>query len=211
MTRGVDESIFYIVPVNADSYRIDSFKLAKQIIDSGFVPDFVLPIWRGGAVPFTYVTESLAREGFEFDHFPVQGISYRGPGKRGVVGVRSLDEAIEIINGRRRDKNGQIRKYKKIIVGDDVFDEGETAYAFKQNLDKHVEHDKEIKVATVYWKPYANKTPIVPDFVVRPFEKQLIDGREKMPWIVFPHEISDLSDEQLKRYYPDVYDIFLGK
>ena len=35
--------------ISADELLIDSFKLAKKIYESGFQPQFIVGVWRGGA------------------------------------------------------------------------------------------------------------------------------------------------------------------
>jgi|TARA_Y100000310_G_scaffold243910_1_gene248589 hypothetical protein len=35
--------------ISAQSLLIDSYKLAKKVLDSGFKPDFIVGVWRGGA------------------------------------------------------------------------------------------------------------------------------------------------------------------
>lgn len=203
--------MFYKFPLNENDYKLDSFRLARRIFDSGFMPDFVIPIWRGGAAPFLYVTEAFKRYGIDCEHAPAQGYSYNGVGKQGEVGIRSIDEIISIINGQIPDKNGVNKIYRKILLGDDVFDSGKTMLAFVEKLKKELKHEYKAKIATVYWKPYANKTNIVPDFFVRRFDPITVGGEEKFPWIVFPHEVSDLSDDELRIYYPNVADILLNE
>ncbi len=35
----------------AQSFMDDSFKLAEKIHNSGYIPDVVIGIWRGGSIP----------------------------------------------------------------------------------------------------------------------------------------------------------------
>ncbi|GEM_PF-4580878 len=63
--------------------------------------------------------------------------------------------------------------------------------------------DAEVKIATPYWKPHANKTEHVPDFYV---EKVEIDSQGRWPWIVFWWEgPEDLSRDQLKQHFPSFH------
>ena len=55
----------------------------------------------------------------------------------------------------------------------------------------------EIKIATVYYKPANNKTNRTPDFFVHETDR----------WVVFPHELKDLSDEEMKKGKPELYRI----
>jgi len=42
------------------------------------------------------------------------------------------------------------------------------------------------------------------------YDGHTFDGKKKLPCIVFPYEVNDLNDEQLKRYNSDVYHILVG-
>jgi len=49
-----------------------------------------------------------------------------------------------------------------------------------------------IKVATAYYKPSRNRTDLIPDFYVHQTED----------WLVFPHEIKGLSEEEILKHKP---------
>ena len=55
----------------------DSYRLAVQIFDSGFRPDFIVGVWRGGSTVGIYVQECLQYLGVETDHIAIR-TSYRG-------------------------------------------------------------------------------------------------------------------------------------
>ena len=55
----------------------DSYRLARQIYLSGFRPDFIVGVWRGGSTVGIYVQECLQYLGVETDHIAVR-TSYRG-------------------------------------------------------------------------------------------------------------------------------------
>ncbi|MBT6583947.1 MAG: hypoxanthine phosphoribosyltransferase, partial [Gammaproteobacteria bacterium] len=54
---------------------------------------------------------------------------------------------------------------------------------------------KTIKIATPWYKPDRNTTDIVPDFFVH----------ETDQWLVFPHELSGLSDEEIAADKPEIW------
>jgi len=54
-----------------------------------------------------------------------------------------------------------------------------------------------MKVACIYWKPEKNETDIVPDFY-------LLKTNE---WIVFPHELENLTPEEIKEKSKEIYEI----
>ncbi|MFN5778628.1 MAG: hypoxanthine phosphoribosyltransferase, partial [Novosphingobium sp.] len=53
------------VYLTADRLLEDSFALANQVLDSGFVPTHIVGIWRGGAPVGIAVQELLAYRGVE--------------------------------------------------------------------------------------------------------------------------------------------------
>ena len=52
--------------ISADELLIDSFKLAKKIYKSGFQPQFIVGVWRGGAPVGIAVQEYL--DWYEYDY-----------------------------------------------------------------------------------------------------------------------------------------------
>ena len=55
----------------------DSYRLAVQIYKSGYRPDFIVGVWRGGSTVGIYVQECLQYLGVETDHIAIR-TSYRG-------------------------------------------------------------------------------------------------------------------------------------
>jgi hypoxanthine phosphoribosyltransferase len=55
----------------------ESFRLAAKVFDSGFRPDFIVGIWRGGSSVGIYVQECLQYLGIGTDHIAIR-TSYRG-------------------------------------------------------------------------------------------------------------------------------------
>ena len=55
---------------------------------------------------------------------------------------------------------------------------------------------KNIKIATLYYKPEKNKTNLKPDFYLH----------ETNSWIVFPHELENLSLKEIKLKDSKIYD-----
>jgi len=156
--------------LSADEYLLDSFRLARLIMDSGWIPDLIIPLWRGGAPVGICIHEF-----FDYHHFPVshcvlQCKSYCGIGKSsGHVVFANLDAVCAVLSAE-----------KKVLVVDDVFDSGRTVEAVREKLTPLC---GELRVATVYWKPAANKTDGKPDYYLRKTEE----------WLVFPHEMDGLS------------------
>ena len=60
---------------------------------------------------------------------------------------------------------------------------------------------REVRIATVYWKPARNRTALKPDFFVH----------ETDAWLVFPHEINGLTVDEIRRNKPEAAMILRGE
>lgn len=166
--------------LSADEFLRDSWRLAAKITSSEWKPDKLLALWRGGAFAGMAVHEFFKVKGWEIAHLPMKCKSYSGIG----------ENAGEVVFTLGREIFGRIKAGEKILVIDDVFDTGKTAKAIKTKLEGI---GAEPRIATVYFKPNKNQTDIKPDY----YTKELGDN-----WIVFPHELEDLSAEELEAKDP---------
>ncbi|MDP6524167.1 MAG: phosphoribosyltransferase family protein [Kiritimatiellia bacterium] len=159
----------------------DSFCLADQIYRSGYRPDVILVLWRGGTPVGIVVHEFLLYKGIETYHAVVKAESYSGIGRRTKVTVDNLGDVLERIDGESR-----------VLVVDDIFDTGWTVQEVRRILSARTGH---VKVATLYQREGHNQTDVSPDFCYRQTDR----------WIVFPHELMDLSPEEIKMKDESIY------
>jgi uncharacterized protein len=180
--------------ISPSDLRLDSFKLGSKVVLSGFKPDFLVAIWRGGAPIGCYVHEFLKKCGMTVDHIAIRTSRYTGIDKTsesGKIEVHNLGYLVE-----------RLTPESKILVIDDVWDTGLSIQAFKSAL-----HDKlgekcptDIRVATIHFKPKRNKTDQKPDYFVH----------ETDAWLVYPHELEGLSLEEINRFFGgEVLDLIL--
>jgi len=151
----------------------DSFVLARQIYDSGFVPDVLIVLWRGGAPVGVSIHEFLSYKGIETYHTVVKVASYSAIAQRRTPVIEHFDRVLKEITGE-----------SKVLVVDDIFDSGSTMQAVAERLSPVTAH---VKFATLYFKPEANTTELEPHYYVRKTKR----------WIVFPHELKGLSEEEI--------------
>lgn len=182
MAGGTDK-----VYVDAREYLRDSWRLAKAVLDSGWKPDVLLALWRGGAGAGVSVQEFLKVKGISPRHMPVKCHSYVGIGAHSAE-VR-FEHADSVFAG--------LRPGEKVLVVDDVFDSGRTAAAVRGKLESL---GCEMRMACVYWKPTRNETALTPDYHVR----------EVDDWIVFPHEIEGLTSEEVAQKDPLLAGLLAG-
>lgn len=165
--------------VSARTLLLESIRLARRVHDSGFRPDFLIGIWRGGAPPGIVLHEYFRMQGHDPYHTSIKTQSYRGV-QRGTQGVeiKGLEHVIDVVEARDR-----------LLLVDDVFDTGHTMAAIRDAIRTRARRNApELRVATVYYKPNKNETPIQPDW----WQVQTDE------WIVFPHELEDLSEAEIR-------------
>ena len=167
--------------ITASSLLQDAFRLAARIHASGFRPDFIVGIWRGGTPVGIAIQEYFEYLGLETDHIAVRTSSYVGIGQRGkTIRVHGLHYIVEEANADNT-----------LLIVDDVFDSGHSVEALLRELsDKmRLNMPRNVKIATPWYKPASNETELKPDFYLHETEK----------WIVFPHELAGLSFEEIAR------------
>lgn len=178
----MDDGKIYIA---ANELLADSFRLGWQVLDSGFAPTHLVGIWRGGAPVGIAVQELLEYQGHHCDHIAIRTSSYTGIDSVGPeVRVFALGHLIDTLNPDDR-----------LLVIDDVFDSGRSIEAFLRELRLRCRHNtpREVRIATVYWKPARNSTALKPDFFVHQTDA----------WLVFPHEINGLTVDEIRRNKPE--------
>lgn len=161
-----------------------SFALANQIIESGFVPTHMVGIWRGGAPIGIAVQELLEARGIECDHIAIRTSSYTGIGQQArQVKVYALGYLIDTLDCE-----------DSLLIVDDVFDTGKSVEAFINELQLRCRRNTPatIKIATVFYKPSKNQTALVPDYYIH----------ETEDWLIFPHELDGLTEEEIIQNKP---------
>jgi hypoxanthine phosphoribosyltransferase len=172
--------------IDALTLLVNSAKLARQVWDDGYRPNYIIGVWRGGTPPGVAIHEFFRLRGLEPYHTTIKTQSYSGMQRgHGAVEIKGLGHVIDVINAT-----------DKVLIVDDVFDTGHTMVAILAEIAAQARRNApECRVATVYYKPEKNETEFEPHYYT------VADNR----WIVFPHEIDGLSDEELRRHRPDIY------
>ncbi|MFT4811383.1 MAG: hypoxanthine phosphoribosyltransferase [Paraglaciecola sp.] len=175
--------------ITAQQLLEDSFRVAAQVYESGFRPHFIIGIWRGGAPIGIAVQEYFDFKKVETDHIAVRTSSYYGIGQQSkTIKVHGLHYLIE--NANTDDS---------LLIVDDVFDSGRSVEALMKQIKKlsRANMPKDVRIACPYYKPQNNKTDIVPDYYVH----------ESDEWLVFPHEISGLTPDEIIKGKTDLKNV----
>ncbi|MEM8564404.1 MAG: phosphoribosyltransferase family protein [Pseudomonadota bacterium] len=163
----------------------DAYALGVEIVNSGFKPDYLIGIWRGGTPVAIAIHELMDVLGIKTDHFAIRTQSYEAMGRRGnSVGVEGLSYL------QTRAKAGD-----SVLLVDDVYDTGLSAQQVVTDL-RHLYAGKpaDIRIATPYYKPKNNLTGREPNFFLKTTDQ----------WLVFPHEIEGLSLQDIRDHKPEL-------
>ncbi len=166
--------------ITSQSLLEDSFRLASQVFEDGFRPNFIIGIWRGGAPIGIAVQEYFEFKNVPTDHIAVRTSSYYGINQQSKeIRVHGLHYLVENANAD-----------DSLLIVDDVFDSGRSVEALIKQVRKlmRLNLPKDIRIACPWYKPQNNKTEIVPDYYVN----------ESDEWLVFPHEINGLSEQEIR-------------
>lgn len=175
--------------ISAQQLLEDSFRLGANILNSGFRPNFIVGVWRGGSPVGIAVQELLHYFGVHSDHISIRTSSYTGIGERaGHVRVHGLSYMI-------RNANAE----DSLLIVDDVYDSGLSIQAIIETI--HVKARRnapgDIRVATAYFKPGNNRTDRAPDYYVHSTDN----------WLVFPHELDGLSMAEIVESKPGMREL----
>lgn len=164
--------------LSANQLLDDGFEIGFRILESGYRPDLLLAIWRGGTPVAIAVQELLSYCQVPHHHFPIRTRHYSGIDQRhDEVVVEGLDTALAVGGSPQR-----------ILIVDDVHDTGLSIARVIADLEAHFTNaPPEIRVATPYFKPGRNRTQRIPDYYLHATEQ----------WIVFPHELIGLSPGEI--------------
>ena len=166
--------------ISASSLLRDSFRLASKIHNSGFRPDFIIGIWRGGSPVGIAIQEYFEFVGIKTDHIAVRTSSYTAMGEASkVINVHGLHYIIENVNAGN-----------SLLIVDDVFDSGRSIEALIDQFSQktRLNMPQTVKIACPWFKPEKNQTDLVPHYYLHETDK----------WIVFPHELVGLDFEDIK-------------
>ena len=100
--------------IQADQLLKDSFNLAWKIFESGFKPDYIIGVWRGGAPVGIAVQEFLDFLDIPSDHIAIRTSYYSGiDSRKDEVQVYGLNYVIR-----------KIKSEDSLLIVDDVYDTG---------------------------------------------------------------------------------------
>jgi hypoxanthine phosphoribosyltransferase len=175
--------------LDAQDLLEDALRLGVQVVNSGYRPDYIVAIWRGGTPVGIAVQEVLAWAGIKTDHIAIRTSSYSSIDKRGhhvrIHGLRYLVERIDADD--------------KLLLVDDVYDTGLTMQAIIDKLRRkaRLNAPEDIRIAVPWFKPERLLVDRVPDYTLH----------ETSHWIKFPHSLEGLTDEEIRAHRPQIWKV----
>ena len=171
--------------ISSDSLLEDSFSLAWNVYESGYRPNYIVGVWRGGAPVGIAVQEFLDVLGVSSDHIAIRTSYYSG--------INETKDKVQVYG-----LNYIIRKLEaedSLLIVDDVYDTGLSVEHIIKDLEVACKKNTpEIRIATPFYKPSKNKSGRKPDFFLHETDK----------WLVFPHELQGLSEQEIKLNKPEL-------
>ena len=176
--------------IAANDLLLDSFQLAANIVDSGFKPDFLVGLWRGGSAVGIAVQEGLDFLGCKTDHIAIR-TSYRGQEDYSEM----IDKAGAIRVHGLRYLHERVCAEQSMLIVDDVYSTGSSVAAVINQLSRKTRRNlpKDIRIATVWYRP-SDKTLRTPDYFVH----------ETSDWLALPYELAGMSPEELVQNRPEL-------
>ena len=173
----------------------ESFRLGVEIYNSGFRPNVVVGLWRGGSTVGIYVQECLQYLGIETDHIAIR-TSYSGvndymamvqnPKQR--IRVHGTQYLLETLNADDR-----------LLLIDDVYSSGNTLEVVTNRLKKRLKRNmpEDTRAATIWVRASAHRRRRKPDFYLHETDR----------WLVLPYELSGLSEAEIAEHKPLVAEL----
>lgn len=176
--------------IAANDLLLDSFQLAVNIVNSGFKPDFLVGLWRGGSAVGIAVQEGLEFLGCKTDHIAIR-TSYRGQDDYSEM----VNKADSIRAHGLRYLHERVCAENSMLIVDDVYSTGSSVNAVIQQLSRKSRRNlpQDIRIATVWYRP-TDRTLRTPDFYVH----------ETADWLILPYELSGLSLAELREHKPEI-------
>ena len=154
-----------------------SLELGMKIYDSGYKPNYISGIWRGGIQTAINIQELLEYLNIKTKNIFIGSSSYSN--------VEKQNTEIKVFGHSDIIKN--LTKDDKILLIDDVYDTGLTTQKVIEEIYNKCKTTPDIQIATIYFKPKNNKTNRKPDFYVYKTKR----------WLVFPHELVGLYLDEI--------------
>lgn len=170
--------------IQEQDLMLDAYRLGVSIVESGFRPNFIVGLWRGGSAVGIVVQECLQHLGIDADHISLR-TSYRGA--ESYQHLIENEETIRVHGTQYLLEN--MNASDSLLIVDDVYNTGLNVQAVIRRLEKKMRRNvpQDIRIAVPWYKPANNKTGREPDYFLHTTHD----------WLVLPYELTGLSKEEI--------------
>lgn len=150
-----------------------SYELGRRILASGWKPDAVIGLYRGGVFPAIVIEDYLRSNGIKAFHFPLHCCSYD------VDKAESISAEVKVLDFPEYVLKS-VPAWKNVLIVDDICDTGKTLEAVKNKIKEagKCQVSFNFRTACLIWKP--DVCDASPTWWIREASED--------EWIVFPHE-----------------------
>lgn len=189
--RRIDQKLF----IEEQELLLDGYRLGVSIFNSGFRPDFIVGIWRGGSAVGIVVQECLQYLGVDTDHISIR-TSYRGKSTYQEI----IDHAESIRVHGAQYLYETMNAGDRLLIVDDVYSSGLNTKAVIDRLSGKMRRNMpgEVRIAVPWYKPGRNRTGRIPDYYLY----------ETDQWLVLPYELNSLTLEEIYQHKTGLAQIF---
>jgi hypothetical protein len=171
--------------LTADDLLIKSYELARKVYFDNYFPTHLIGLWRGGTPIAIAIHEFLHYTGIRCFHKPIKTTRVFDKKDKCSINIIGFNFVLKVVN-----------KHSRLLFVDDIFDTGNTMNSLYNTIKQTKKNNMpQIKIATIFYKPEQNKTELKPDYYIEETDK----------WVVYPHEITDLTENEIKKYKPHLY------
>lgn len=165
----------------------DSYRLAVKIYKSGYKPNFIVGVWRGGSTVGIYVQECLQYLGVETDHIAIR-TSYRGMDDY----LQKLKDGGDIRAHGLQYLFEKMNATDKLLIVDDVYSTGRNVDAVISRLRAKTRRNmsQDVRIAAPYYRSGFNQHHRPPDYYLHDCDE----------WLVLPYELTGLSDAEIRTH-----------
>lgn len=170
--------------IDEESLLNDSYRLAVKIFESGFRPDYIVGLWRGGSTVGIYVQECLQYLGVATDHIAIR-TSYRG--REDYVHRYHTPEDIRVHGLQYLYEN--LDRSDSLLIVDDVYSTGRNINALLNRLQSKTKRNmpEDVRIAVPFYRPSEQGNEAAPDYYLL----------ETYRWLVLPYELTGLSKDEI--------------
>ncbi len=175
--------------ITSEQLLLDSYRLSMQIFESGFRPDFIVGLWRGGSPVGIAVQDCLDYLGIKTDHISIR-TSYRG--QESYQSMIDNADSIRVHGTQYLTEN--MNAENSLLIIDDVYSSGLNVQAVIKKLQRNCRKNmpSDVRIAVPWVKPEKNITGRIPDYYLYETDK----------WLVLPYELNGLTEQEIAQHKP---------